>query len=105
MMRYFLIKELLALTERDREMVSIDGGAGLQTFAYWYIRKAMQSDDSLYSDNIIRVPQSARDQLKQINQVIQQHEGPLTTRGNCRTNSAQGQTSGDAAANSPTHPP
>ncbi|WP_262562689.1 sigma-70 family RNA polymerase sigma factor [Acaryochloris sp. CCMEE 5410] len=54
---------------------SIDGGARLQTFAYWHVRKAMQSDESLYADNIIRVPQSARDQLKQINQVIQQHEG------------------------------
>ncbi|MGR3280233.1 RNA polymerase subunit sigma, partial [Acaryochloris marina NIES-2412] len=60
------------------ERWSSDGGAGLQTFAYWYIRKSMQSDDSLYSDNTIRVPQSVRDQLKQIHQVIQKHEGPLT---------------------------
>lgn len=58
---------------------SPEGGARLQTFAYWHVRKAMQSDDSLYSDNTIRVPQSVRDQLKQIHQVIQQHEGPLTT--------------------------
>ncbi|MGR3280686.1 RNA polymerase subunit sigma, partial [Acaryochloris marina NIES-2412] len=59
------------------ERWSPDGGAGLQTFAYWYIRKSMQSDDSLYSDDTIRVPQSVRDHLKQIHQVIQQHEGSL----------------------------
>jgi RNA polymerase sigma factor (sigma-70 family) len=50
---------------------STEGGARLCTFAYWKIRKAMQSDDGLYADEAIRVPESARNQLKKINQVQQ----------------------------------
>lgn len=50
-----------------------DGGARLATFAAWHIRSAMQSDDCLYADEAIRIPQSTRTQLNQINKVEAQH--------------------------------
>lgn len=49
---------------------SPDGGANLRTFAYWHVRKAMQSDDGLYSNETIRLPECARQPLKRIHQTL-----------------------------------
>lgn len=54
-----------------------NGGARLATFAAWYIRKAMQSDDCLFADETIRIPESARTQLKQINELEAQYYGVM----------------------------
>lgn len=50
---------------------SPDGGANLRTFAYWHIRKAMQSDDGLYATETIRLPESTRRQIKELNQAME----------------------------------
>lgn len=51
-----------------------DGGSRLATFAAWHIRKAMRSDDCLYADETIRIPESTRIQLKKINEVEAQRQ-------------------------------